>query len=565
MLDRLIGLETEYAIRFSSQHGLPRPPHEVIFRAVKDAVAQRVQTQPGERQLLAEQIFLENGGALAYEAPVFAPHDGLVEGATPECRSPSELLLYQRTQDALLKEVLPDAETNLAIDGHPCTLGLLKNCRDAEGHIYGAQENYEVDAASGWRLWLYRLFLGLMMPILLMSSLAVWLLVASGIALVLTQLILMGIGALFSKAVRRQWALLLDEDADITETPALRWIGGFRWLELGAWTPSIVAFGAIHRAFAFRRIRRGMLAFLIARPALTGAGTLHPDGRFGLSEKGPAINVLTRWTPASRERAIFDVGNLMKHLPSLSRFRPQQLGQLFARRQRMQLGLSDSNLAQVAEYLKIGCTSLVLDAVEAGLLNDAPRPKQPLRALQRLIEDPSLTTEIEMRNGPPMTALDILRFYLERVTAMVDLSETPALEAQQIIKLWRSALEQLEQNPAGLVGRLDWVTKRYLIETAGANQPYATQKTIDLRYHELPDGYYCRMEADGLTETLVDADELEAARYQPPGTTPARIRGRWIKDLAGSSAQVRVSWNSIRVGGTFRGQVIRLDDYRDSR
>ena len=31
-------------------------------------------------------------------------------------------------------------------------LGLLKNCRDADGHTYGAQENYEAIIASGARL-----------------------------------------------------------------------------------------------------------------------------------------------------------------------------------------------------------------------------------------------------------------------------------------------------------------------------------------------------------------------------------------------------------------------------
>ena len=42
---------------------------------------------------------------------------------------------------------MPAAERELSSRGFPGQLGLLKNCRDARGHCYGAQENYDAQIA----------------------------------------------------------------------------------------------------------------------------------------------------------------------------------------------------------------------------------------------------------------------------------------------------------------------------------------------------------------------------------------------------------------------------------
>ena len=49
-------------------------------------------------------------------------------------------------------KVIPAAETSLGEQGFPGKLGLLKNCRDAQGHVYGAQESFQVSVASGFSL-----------------------------------------------------------------------------------------------------------------------------------------------------------------------------------------------------------------------------------------------------------------------------------------------------------------------------------------------------------------------------------------------------------------------------
>src|SRR5689334_21584964 len=101
MFSRLLGLETEYAIRFTARGPGGHPGNDVIYGAIADAVRLLVAAQPGERGADSgrEQLFLENGGALYYE---FFPHalkGGLLEASTPQCMTPSQLLLHQKAQE----------------------------------------------------------------------------------------------------------------------------------------------------------------------------------------------------------------------------------------------------------------------------------------------------------------------------------------------------------------------------------------------------------------------------------------------------------------------------------
>src|SRR5206468_6005782 len=108
--------------------------------------------------------FVVNGGAVRFERnPLFllVPTAGLVEGATPECRGPRQLLLYQRAQDVLLSRA---AAASGGADGQ---VTLLKNNRDSRGSNYGSHENYEATVASGAALWCWRLGVVLLLPVVL--------------------------------------------------------------------------------------------------------------------------------------------------------------------------------------------------------------------------------------------------------------------------------------------------------------------------------------------------------------------------------------------------------------
>jgi len=466
---------------------------------------------------------------------------GLVEGATPECLTASELLLYQRAQEDLLSECLAEVEAGLSFSGRICSLGLIKNCRDAGGHIYGAQENYLVPIASGFRLWLLRFLLGLYLPFFALGFLAYWILFA--VLLLPAGLFLAACDALRSSAQTNLLALL----GRLEYVIALPFFSFFLF-------PQAI----LYRLFAFHPVRRPLLPFLISRPLISGAGTLLDDGEFRLSEKGVAIRWQHRYTIAPADRPIFDCGNLLKQsmlaMMGLFRLETDHLRSLFAQEQRLQLGLADSNRADYAEWLKIATTRLVLEMALDGFLQRVPKIKSPVRAVQALAGPETI-----FRTGQgKMTALAVQRYYLEKAEEYLKRKKTVSWEEHETVRLWRESLDALATDSGRMLGRLDWVSKQYLIATAGAGAAFAVRRKIDIGYHELERGYYDELRRAGVAVSRFTEAEIKQARLEPPDNDRAQLRSSFIRAAAFSGERLTVSWNKI---STPRGAV-SLDAYR---
>lgn len=482
-----------------------------------------------------------------------AVQGGLIEVATPECRSPAELVLYQRAQERLMVQALPGARLALAAEGFRGELSLLKNCRDAFNNIYGPQENYEAEVANGVWLWALRIGVTSLLP------------VAAATALVYLPLGLVLVILMFVVAISVGLAEAIAEGADRVPSQWVnKTLSGFGlvwlWVETIVTAPLVTPALLLLRWVAFRPQRRGILAHLVSRPIFIGGGTLI-DGRFELDEKAPAMVRTSRLTVLPGDHAVFEVGNLVKLLFSPMMLKPSAVLKLYGRRQRFQLGLSSSNMAQHAEYLKVGTTGLVITMAEAGQLEDAPQLRDPIGGLKTLCGDDSLTATVRTDQGE-LTALEIQRWYQRRAEAYVSGPAT-SIEARDVVRQWGETLDALASDPESLVGRVDWVTKRTLLRAGRADGlSEAALKKIDLRYHELGTGYFAALEDQGLARQILDPAEIETAIRRPPQDTPAAQRASLLRRLRDADQPVHVAWDHVRVGGRLRGKVIRLDDHR---
>jgi hypothetical protein len=574
MLDRLVGLETEYALRFHpTMLGGKRTANSILYERLEAAVQERILTVPAQTPMVGH--FLANGGALHFErVPVVIDElrIGIVEGATPECRGPRQLLVYQRAQDRLLAEAV--LHSSQLSEG---AVTLVKNNRDGGGWYYGSHENYEATIASGFPLLVWRIGLILLVPVaqlyLVCLPLVIWAIMVSMISLALAAaavvgewlchamclITLLGGGWLWWRS-RRSKARAKPQSLRNQDDPRLLFV--LTWYLIVIFAPLMLLLTLLVRLTAFRTLRRRLLPFLISRPIIAGAGALDLDGKtFRLSTKAPACRsvcgVFCRY-----QRPIFYFGHVFKGLLSA----PMNFGRfraLFRPRQRFQVCLGDSNMAQVAEYLRVGTTLLVLDAIEGGELDDAPDMCRPMRALRTICADPTLQATVRLSNGQAWTALQIQRFYLEACRRFLQRSPAAPSEAWRILSSWGETLETLEKAPEQLVGQIDWVTKRYLIEQAGPDASVAARRKIDVRYHELcAEGYFRRLEANGLAPVLVGADEVREATQLPPSSSPAATRGRIIREYSGGPVPVHAGWESIVIGQDWGRKTIWLGNYR---
>lgn len=463
---RIVGLETEVALGFvPAAPDVAAPTQEALFEAVAEALKQDLRARPAS--YYKGGAFLADGSLLHFEvARIDAPHVGLLEWATPECLGGRQAAVYARAQEAALLDAAPRAEAALAERGTPGRLLLLKNNQDRAGNAYGCHESYDVRERPRRGLGPLLFAWALHPLVLALVGALVVAAVAPTVLLLLVPALLAGVahalGALplvgrpFRAVAGRLEALVawLAEPGRGAGSGALARIS-LLVLRVGA---------ALFDLTGPRAVLAGhlpaLLPFLATRPVLAGAGVLTPDGRYELTARA---QVLTRAVGAfivGPRRPMVDIKELFFRRP-LS---------WLAGRKRLHLLCGDANRADASALLKLETTELVLDAIEAGALDDLAAAIElrggPAGALRATSSDPTLRRVVarDRRTHAPLTALDVQRRYLEAVWSWARERATPA--QREALVRWRSTLERLEQDPRGLDRELDWAIKLRLLSSA---------------------------------------------------------------------------------------------------
>jgi len=361
--------------------------------------------------------------------------------------------------------------------------------------------------------------------------------------------------------------LRLIEPSDLFEVVP-RWIasvaiGLLRMIHL----PTVLVLRLVVRHVAFRRQRRYLTAFLVSRVAMCGTGNLDHDGRFQMSAKAMAIDSVADMGGFRGERPIFVYGHWLGQFCAKSFMSLSSTRQMFRRKQRMQIGLSDSNLSDLAEYVKVGTVSLLLDMIESGETTGLPVLKRPVKSLHRIASDWNLISRVPTNRGE-MSAVEIQKVYLNAAERFVQ--QTPANmrgEAPLVLERWTELLDAVisfRQDAADIedgLGRVDWMTKRWMMDNLGNDAQWPERKKIDLRYHELSEDGYFNQFIDHRPELLlVDEDLIQRRRRSPPAGSPAAKRGWMIREFADSDEAMQTEWTHAMIG---RGRRRRRVDFSE--
>jgi len=126
---------------------------------------------------------------------------------------------------------------------------------------------------------------------------------------------------------------------------------------------------------------------------------------------------------------------------------------------RLHVLFGESLCSDLALWLKVGATALVVAMAEAGLHpGKEVRLKAPLEAMHAVARDVCCRAALELANGRRATALEIQRHYLGMAESSLDHPLMPPW-AGDVCRLWRLTLERLEAAPDGVSGMLDWAIK----------------------------------------------------------------------------------------------------------
>jgi hypothetical protein len=234
---------------------------------------------------------------------------------------------------------------------------------------------------------------------------------------------------------------------------------------------------------------------------------------------------------------------------------------------RLHVIIGDANMSEVATALKVGTMGLVIDLMERGVCPADIQLADAVAAVKAISCDPSLKTVVPRLNGRTISAVDIQRHYLAAAQRHFKGRDT---ETDWVLKRWEQTLNQLERDPMECVGCLDWVAKKFLLETfrdaerLSWDNPWL--KSLDLEYHDpaREDGLYYALVEQGNIERFVSEADIHKALSQPPADTRAYFRGRCVDRFA--KQMTSVQWDEI-VFGDDNGQnfAISLNNLFDEK
>ncbi|MGH9128318.1 MAG: depupylase/deamidase Dop [Acidimicrobiales bacterium] len=297
----------------------------------------------------------------------------------------------------------------------------------------------------------------------------------------------------------------------------------------------------MERSVPFARVIRQVIPHFVTRQIYTGAGKV-----------GAEVPTGSEVTYQLSQRADFfeeEVGleTTLKRPIVNTRDEPHADP---ARYRRLHVICGDANLAEVATYLKVGVTSIVLAMIEDDWFGARDLTlAAPVRAMCQVSYDLSLSQPLALAAGGTITALglqwemlDLARKYAEE-RGLGPLGEGDA--GQAVLERWEATLEALESDPDSLSAQLDWVAKRRLLNAYAERHGLAWSDSklaaIDLQYHDLrPErSLFARLD----TERLVSEASVAEAVTEPPHDTRAFFRGKCLQRWGSSVAAA--NWDSL--------------------
>jgi proteasome accessory factor A len=201
---------------------------------------------------------------------------------------------------------------------------------------------------------------------------------------------------------------------------------------------------------------------------------------------------------------------------------------------RIHLLLGDSNMAEYATALKLGTTGLVLQLIEEGHAPHDLDLNEPVESLQEISQDQDRQWLVRLQSGKTISAIDIQEQFLAAAQAHCRGQDE---ETDWVLDQWESVLQDLRRDYVKLVGRIDWASKLWLLESYRESELVNWQdpmlKSLDLEYHNLNQekSLYYGLLQEGRVPRLTTDSAVDIASDHAPKNTRAFGRGELVKHL----------------------------------
>jgi proteasome accessory factor A len=293
----------------------------------------------------------------------------------------------------------------------------------------------------------------------------------------------------------------------------------------------------------------GLLSFLATRQIFTGAGRVGQASpqAFEISPLPPYDKVDFQISQRA-DHIVNDIYQWVQFNRAIINARDEPLAD-YRRFRRLHLLIGDSNMSPFATALKVGTTHLVLMLLEENRLPRGVMLGDAVMATRQVSRAGKVDAQVTLENGRTETALGIQeKFHAAAVEALAGRDD----ETDWILEQWAWVLDALRREDVkSLLGAVDWISKRWLLETFRAEQGITWDdpwlESLDLEYHNLNP-------SRGLFFALPTTHELgefnlrsrrESALRQPPQDTRAKGRSLAVERFMETRMPFVVNWDSV--------------------
>jgi proteasome accessory factor A len=316
---------------------------------------------------------------------------------------------------------------------------------------------------------------------------------------------------------------------------------------------------SVSRKKNFEEVTESIIPFLITRQIFCGAG------KWMSSSKGANFQISQRaehmWESVSsattRSRPIINTRDEPHADPDEYR--------------RLHIIVGDSNMSQTTTILKVATTELMLRAAELGLLIDKFKIENPIKAIREVSSDLNFGNSFRLASGREITALQMQKEMYQIVLSMPGLDEI--LEKpfyKYALDLWKRSLEALESGDFTQVDmEIDWMIKRKFMNSYKdkhqLNDNDSRMIMLDISYHNIRKdrGIFYILENSGMAKTLVTSNDVNNAMENPPLSTRAALRGRFIKVAQEKKRDFTVDWVNLKINDQQQSSIACKDPFKN--
>ena len=304
----------------------------------------------------------------------------------------------------------------------------------------------------------------------------------------------------------------------------------------------------VSREFPFSYKGLGkLIPFLVTRQIFTGTGRIgsteqydgwipvdHLQGKDLPSQESVGTLAVPFQISQRADYMVNDFFEWVQHNRAIINTRDEPLADPTQFR-RIHLLVGDSNISEIATALKMGTTGLVLQLIEDGHAPTGLDFHDPVETLKEVSRDPERTWMLTLASGERLSAIDIQERFLELAIKHYHGQDE---ETDWVLAQWGEVLKDLRGDYTMLVGRVDWASKLWLLETFRQQEGLPWEdpwlKSLDLEYHNVDPqkGLYFGLMEEGRAPCVTTVDAIQLAKDTPPRDTRAFGRGEVIRYLA---------------------------------